>query len=247
LNKSFPYVDARDPASKSTLLQGAVEGIVLVKNTNNILPLKAPKVLSLFGYDGPAPRVGAASLTGYYIWGLGYSSVNVTIEEYNARFLSGNVDPANVPNAAYAGTLITGGGSGSNSPAYISSPFEAFSQQAWIDGTWVNWDFVGQDPSPDVNADACIVFINAWAAEGYDRTSLTDEYSDTLVANVASQCPNTIVVIHNAGIRIVDAFYDHPNVTAILYAHLPGQDSGRALVEVCGRTLEERITLIRSC
>lgn len=247
MNKSFPYVDARDPASKSTLLQGAVEGIVLVKNTNNILPLKAPKVLSLFGYDGPAPRVGAASLAGYYIWGLGYSSVNVTIEEYNARFLSGNVDPANVPNAAYAGTLISGGGSGSNTPAYISSPFEAFSQQAWIDGTWVNWDFVSQNPSPDVNADACIVFINAWAAEGYDRTSLTDEYSDTLVANVASQCPNTIVVIHNAGIRIVDAFYDHPNVTAILYAHLPGQDSGRALVEVCGRTLEERITLIQSC
>ena len=89
-----------------------MEGIVLVKNTNNILPLKAPKVLSLFGYDGPAPRVEAASLTGYYIWGLGYSSVNITIEEYNVRFLSGNVDPANVPNAAYAGTLITGGGLG---------------------------------------------------------------------------------------------------------------------------------------
>lgn len=39
-------------------------------------------------------------------------------------------------------------------------------------------------------------------------------------------------MIHNAGIRLVDAWIDHPNVTAAIYAHLPGQDSGRALVEV---------------
>lgn len=39
-------------------------------------------------------------------------------------------------------------------------------------------------------------------------------------------------MIHNAGIRIVDAFYSNPNVTAIIYAHLPGQDSGDALVEI---------------
>jgi len=29
-----------------------------------------------------------------------------------------------------------------------------------------------------------------------------------------------MVVIHNAGIRIVDAWIDHPNVTAVVYAHL---------------------------
>lgn len=39
-------------------------------------------------------------------------------------------------------------------------------------------------------------------------------------------------MIHNAGIRLVDAWIDHPNVTAVLFGHLPGQDSGRALVEV---------------
>lgn len=39
-------------------------------------------------------------------------------------------------------------------------------------------------------------------------------------------------MIHNAGIRLVDAWIDHPNVTAAIYAHLPGQDSGRALVEI---------------
>jgi len=29
-----------------------------------------------------------------------------------------------------------------------------------------------------------------------------------------------MVVIHNAGIRIVDAWIDNPNVTAVVYAHL---------------------------
>lgn len=73
---------------------------------------------------------------------------------------------------------------------------------------------------------------NEFSAEGVDRAGLVDSWSDDLVLNVASKCPNTIVVIHNAGIRLVDAWIDHPNVTAAIFAHLPGQDSGRALVEI---------------
>jgi beta-glucosidase len=49
---------------------------------------------------------------------------------------------------------------------------------------------------------------------------------------VASRCANTIVVIHNAGIRLVDTWIDHPNITAVLFAHLPGQDAGRAVVSL---------------
>lgn len=45
------YTDAKDPASRSSLLQQAIEGHVLVKNTNNALPLDKPRVLSIFGYD----------------------------------------------------------------------------------------------------------------------------------------------------------------------------------------------------
>lgn len=48
--------------------------------------------------------------------------------------------------------------------------------------------------------------------------------------SVASKCANTMVFIHNAGIRLVDAWIEHPNVTAVMFAHLPGQDAGRALV-----------------
>lgn len=41
-----------------------------------------------------------------------------------------------------------------------------------------------------------------------------------------------MVVIHNVYTRIVDAWVDNPNITAVIFAHLPGQDSGKALVEV---------------
>jgi len=52
----YKVVDGRDPASKPILLQSATEGHVLVKNVNNALPLRKPRIISLFGYDAVAPR-----------------------------------------------------------------------------------------------------------------------------------------------------------------------------------------------
>lgn len=43
-----------------------------------------------------------------------------------------------------------------------------------------------------------------------------------VIKHVANSCNNTIVVIHNAGVRLVDQFIDHPNVTGVLFGHLPG-------------------------
>lgn len=128
--------------------------------------------------------------------------------------------------------MWNGAGSGANNPGYVNSPYDAFQAQAQEDGTWLAWDFLSQDPVVNEGSDACIVFINQLSAEGWDRNVLSDEYSDVLVQNVASQCNNTIVVIHNTGVRIIDAWIDNPNITAVIYAHLPGQDSGKALVEV---------------
>lgn len=96
----------------------------------------------------------------------------------------------------------------------------------------MNWDL--DSHSPDINAasDVCLVFINAIATEGWDRDGLRDDFSDGLVLNVARRCANTMVVIHAAGVRLVDQWIEHPNVTAVVIAHLPGQDSGEALVRL---------------
>lgn len=96
-----------------------------------------------------------------------------------------------MPGAARSGTLISGGGSASVVPAYITSPFAAFSRRAREDGTFLLWDFESQDPVyANAGSDACIVFINEFPAEGQDRSTLADSWSDKLVINVASKCPN---------------------------------------------------------
>jgi len=56
LTSPHKFVNGRTAASASTLLQGALEGHVLVKNTKKALPLKNPQYISLFGYDGIAPQ-----------------------------------------------------------------------------------------------------------------------------------------------------------------------------------------------
>lgn len=128
--------------------------------------------------------------------------------------------------------MWTGGGSGANTPPFIIDPFMALSQRAVSDGSYLLWDFVSNNATVDPASDVCLVFINAFATEGSDRPGLSDDYSDNLVNGIADQCANTMVVIHNAGIRVVDGFYSHPNVTAIIYAHLPGQQTGPALVSL---------------
>jgi beta-glucosidase len=162
-------------------------------------------------------------------WNGGFNSVGLSDVQLAALMATGFGSP---PRTANSGTIISGGGSGSNTGPYISSPAEAFQQKAYEDGTYLLWDLQSENPNVNPASDACLVFINEFAFEGIDRAGLADPASDRLVTNVARSCKNTMVVIHNAGIRIVDAWVDNPNVTAVIFAHLPGQDSGRALVEV---------------
>ncbi|PLB47486.1 beta-glucosidase-related glycosidase [Aspergillus steynii IBT 23096] len=204
LNTPHQAVIGKTADSKETLLQTAIEGHVLVKNTNHALPLKSPKLISVFGYDAKAPHKLSMSFQ--------FMSVSPAIQENH--------------------TLYVGGGSGANAPAYISAPLDALQQQAYQDGTSLLWDVTSQDPDVNPTTEACLVFINSYATEGQDRPGLVHEGSDKLVTNVASKCNNTVVIIHNAGIRLVNAWVDHPNVTAVLFAHLPGQDSGRSVVSL---------------
>lgn len=204
-----------------------MEGHVLVKNINNALPLRKPLEVAVFGYDAHTPRMYGPSGIGSG-WRVGYSSANVT--QLLNLFLGTPQGPFQT--TAAFGTLINGGGSGGNAGPYISSPFDDLSQRAWEDDTNISWDFEQQNPTVAAHVDACLVLINAFASEGFDRSQLYDEGSNSLVLDVAGKCRNTVVVIHNAGVTLVEAFAEHPNVTAIIYAHLPGQDSGRALVSL---------------
>jgi beta-glucosidase len=234
ITRAHEYVDAKDPASRASLLQQAIEGHVLVKNVNNALPLRSPKTISIFGYDAaavaimnPAPEFDVSGAPDFFT--QSWQGLNITSAQ--AQDIASN-SPVDSPPATYNGVLTVGGGSGSNVPAYISSPNDAIQQRGYADGTAFWTDFRSANPRVVQSSGACLVFINSFASEIWDRPDLADEASDQLVNNVAAQCSNTIVVIHNVGIHLVDAYVDNPNVTAILYAHLPGQDAGRAVTQV---------------
>ncbi|KAF1920656.1 beta-glucosidase-like protein [Ampelomyces quisqualis] len=213
-NSVYPYnivhdiVDVHDNHA-SLIREIGAAGTVLVKNTNNTLPLRKPRFLNIYGYDAEVkaqPWNNPSRFGGGYEENFGWNTLN--------------------------GTLITAGGSGSSTPPYVISPFRAIQDRIIADRGTLRWDFYGINPTVYANADACLVFINAYASESFDRTSLTDGFSDTLVHNVATNCSNTIVVIHSAGIRVVDAWIDHSNITAVLFAGVPGQESGNAIADV---------------
>ena len=65
------------------------------------------------------------------------------------------------------------------------------------------------------------------------RNNLTAWHNgDALVQAVAAQNNNTIVVVNSVGPLILEAWIDHPNVTAVLWAGLGGTETGNALVDV---------------
>ena len=86
-----------------------------------------------------------------------------------------------------------------------------------------------------------LVFVNADSGEGYinvdgnegDRKNLTLWKNGEEVIKTATQnCNNTIVIMHTVGPVLIDSWYENPNITGIIWAGLPSQESGNAIVEV---------------
>lgn len=217
-----------DKSYRDVVYQGAVEGHVLVKNANNALPLKSPQLISVFGYSAKTPDAYGLSANGWNAGVFPLWAGDLSTESFD----NGTYSVTHGSGIARNGTILTGGGSGANQPAYISSPFGALSARAEQDLTSLYWDFESTNPQVDSTSDACIVDVNVFASESWDRSELHDDYTDSIILNVAANCSNTIVVFQNAGARLVDTFIDHPNVTALIFAHVPGQDSGKALVSL---------------
>ncbi|KAI0480749.1 glycoside hydrolase family 3 protein [Xylariaceae sp. FL0804] len=222
LTEPHEQVDARVPESRRFILEGAIAGHVLVKNDGSLPFKQKPTMLSVFGYDATVPATKNTDV----LFQLGYTSspeMADAVPGWEEHF----------DQAARGGTIVTGGRAGANAPAYIIDPLSAIQHRARADGTWVNWDVGSTEPAVNAASDACLVFVNAMATEGWDRSGLRDGRSDALVRHVAARCARTVVVAHAAGApSLVDAWIDHPNVTAAVLAHLPGQDSGEALMRL---------------
>jgi beta-glucosidase len=143
------------------------------------------------------------------------------------------------------GTLAMGWGSGTADFPYLVTPLTAIQNVivgnlGKIQSVTDNWAY-SQIALTAMQASVSIVFVNADSGEGYisvdgnegDRNNLTLwKNGDTLIQNVTAVCNNTIVVIHSTGPVLLTEWYDNPNVTAILWAGLPGEQSGNSLTDI---------------
>jgi beta-glucosidase len=143
------------------------------------------------------------------------------------------------------GTLAMGWGSGTADFPYLITPLDSIKSTVGQNGGVVqsvtdNYAYT-QIQQMAKEATVAIVFVNADSGEGYitvdgnmgDRNNLTLwQDGDKLIQNVSALCNNTIVVVHSVGPVLVNSFYDSPNVTAILWAGLPGQESGNAIADI---------------
>jgi beta-glucosidase len=198
-------LNVRDPSSKDFIRRAGSESIVLLKNKNNTLPLRSPKSLGIFGKDAANLATGPTPQS----------------------------DFANFAGDTYDGHLVTGGGSYSPAP-YVVSPLDALTARS-AEGQGFGYKYILSDnwtvTPPESTGEGffqtsgvsvsqyasesehCLVFINAFGKEGSDRRTLADEMGDKLVNDVADYCGSTIVVMNSAGVRPVDAWIEHENVT----------------------------------
>jgi beta-glucosidase len=190
---------------------------VLLKNTNNALPLTGKeKFTAVFGDDagdnsyGPngCPDRGCDNGTLGMAWGSG----------------SANFPYLVTPETAIQNEVV------SNNGVFQS-----------ITNNFAGMQVLALARQVAENSGVAIVFVNADSGEGYinvdgnegDRNNVTLwDGGDTLITNVSATCNNTIVVIHSTGPVLLGNYSDNPNITAILWAGIPGEQSGNSIADV---------------
>ena len=211
-DQQYPTIDIdRDTTSNhyQINLELSRAGMILLKNTNQILPLNISVDKSLFIYGDASSRAK---------YGFG---VEGELEHGGALYEgggSGFVQPT------YAIDPLT---------ALIIKSRESHLQIRYIAD---QSDFILIESSfrfRGFHQSKCLVFISAFSSEGFDRLDLFPASNgDLLVKTVASHCLNTIVIVNSVSQLNLEAWIQHPNVTGVIWSGMPGSEYGTALVDI---------------
>lgn len=210
--------------------QVAIEGTVLLKNDDGILPLS---------------RDGAT----------GSTKVQKRTDKLRVGIFGEDAGPGHGPNycqdrGCNQGTLGSGWGSGAVEFPYLIPPVDAL-REGFNDDKVIFTEFLSnnvrskKNPKAFHDQDICLVFANsdagegflAWGSVGGDRNDLyLQKGGDDLILEAADHCGDgsgsTVVVIHAVGPVIMDKWIEHPGIKAVLTANLPGQESGNAIASI---------------
>ncbi|KAJ0417604.1 glycoside hydrolase superfamily [Aspergillus carlsbadensis] len=204
-------VNVTTPAHGDLARTIARDSIVLLKNANHTLPLGKPASLAIIGSDAIVNPNGANACT---------------------------------DRGCNVGTLAQGWGSGTAEFPYLVAPLSAIQEKLAGAGTNIvtsTTDDAAAGAQAARAAETAIVFINSDSGEGYitvenhagDRNHLDPWHNgNALVQAVARTNTPTIVVVHSVGPILLETILAEPNVVAIVWAGLPGQESGHGLTDV---------------
>ncbi|CCH45163.1 beta-glucosidase [Wickerhamomyces ciferrii] len=207
------HVDVRTDENRAVSLRSAIEGIVLLKNENEALPLKGEngKQIAILGQAAGIDSKGAncafegcadgAAGTGYGSGAGTFSYFITPAEGIGRRAQEGRFSYEFIPDS---------------------------------------WDQTAAVEAASY-ADAAVVVANSVAGEALgevdgnpgDLNNLTLWHNVIpLIENVTSVNNNTIVIITSGGHVDLEPFIENENVTAVLFSSYLGQDYGTALAKV---------------
>ncbi|KIY66723.1 glycoside hydrolase family 3 protein [Cylindrobasidium torrendii FP15055 ss-10] len=147
------------------------------------------------------------------------------------------------------GTMSVGWGSGTNSLDFLVPPIDAIT--SWVGSSATITSSLSNDLDAGASAasgkDLCLVFANAMSGElGFysnvygnlgDRNDLDLWWKGgSLIERVASVCKNTVAVVHSVG-PVALGWTTNANISAVIYAGAPGEQTGPSLVDVLSGTV----------
>ncbi|KAG6873646.1 hypothetical protein C0995_013153 [Termitomyces sp. Mi166 len=215
-------VSVRSDAHTALVREIASASAVLLKN-NRTTTTGTPDGATTRGLPLVAPRIKTMAVIGQ-----------------DAKMPNPNCDDLNQCND---GTMSIGWGSGSNSLEFIIPPIDAITSfvgtSANITSSLSNDLIAG--PAAAEGKDVAFVFVNAMSGEFVfddvngnqgDRNDLDLWYEGgSLVEAVAAANNNTIVIVHSVG-PVYMSWSEHSNITGIIYAGAPGEQTGPSIVDV---------------
>ena len=226
-----PKVQEWETQHRQLAKEAAAEGIVLLKNEDQILPLKAGSKVALYGAGaGRTIKGGTGSgdvneRESVTIWqGMKNAGFEITSEDwirsYEKIYEKARQD--------WKDDIVTrSGGNGGN----VMDFFTVYSTTPFIMPTG--------DPveKPEKDCDTAIYVLSRVAGEGADRNAAKGDYylkedEHQMLSDLCSYYKNVIVAV-NAGGQVDLSFMDEfSNIKALLILSQPGMEGGNAFADV---------------
>ena len=225
-----PEVQPWETEHRKVARRAAAEGIVLLKNEDNLLPLKAGSNVALYG-AGAGRTIKGGTGSGdvnerenvSVFQGIKNAGFQVTTEDWIASY------DKIYENARqeWKRSILSKTGEGADTmdffSVYSTTPFKMPAG--------------GQVQKPAEDADTAIYVLSRIAGEGSDRTAdkgdyylNDDEYQ--ILADICAYYKNVIVLI-NAGAQVDLSFMDEfENIKALLVIVQPGMEGGNAVADI---------------